>query len=94
MEDDRGEARLGLDEHVGHAALDGAEVHAEADREVGLGIEVDAEDGVAHLGERSAEVDGTGRLADAALLVRERDDLAQTPTPVALLPARGSGARD
>src|SRR5437762_1199310 len=93
VEDDRGEARLGLDEHVGHAALDGAEVHAEADGEVRLRIEVDAEDRVAHLGERSAEVDGTGRLADAALLVRERDDLAQTPTPVALLPARGSGAR-
>src|SRR5438445_4462143 len=92
VQDDRGQAGLGLDEDIGHAALDGAEVHAEADGEVGLRIEVDAEDGIAELGERSAEVDGTGGLADAAFLVRERNDLAQTPTPVALLPARGSGA--
>jgi len=69
------------------------EVHAEADGEVGLRVEVDAEDGVTELGERSAEVDGAGGLPDPTLLVRERDDLAQTPTPVALIPARGSGAR-
>ena len=93
VQDDRREARLGLDHDVRHPALDRSEVHAETDGEVGLGVEVDTEDGVPELGERSAEVDRAGRLPDATLLVRERDDLAQTPTPVALLPARGSGAR-
>src|SRR5579859_6821559 len=93
VQDDRGEGRVGLDEHVRHPALDGPEVDPEADSEIRLRVEVDAEDGVPELGERSTEVDGAGRLADATLLVRERNDLAQTPTPVALLPARGSGAR-
>ena len=49
--------------------------------------------GVYQLSERSTEIDGAGRLPDATLLVRERNDLAQTPTPVALLARAGSGAR-
>src|SRR5438132_3591051 len=84
VDDDRRERRLRLDEDVRHAALDGREVHAEADGEVRLRVEVDTEDGVPELGERSTEIDGAGRLPDATLLVRERNDLAQTPTPVPL----------
>src|SRR5207245_3222983 len=73
----------GVNEDVGDAAFDRVEVDAETDGEVRLGIEVDAEDVVTKRRERAAEVDGARRLADAALLVRDRDDLAQPRSPLA-----------
>src|SRR6266542_2206156 len=81
VHDDRGERRLGLEHDVRHPALDVREVDAQAHGQVRLWIEVDAEDRAAELGQRPTEVDGARRLADAALLVRDRDDLAQTVLP-------------
>ena len=65
---------VGVDQHVRHGSLDGPRVEAQADGQVRLRVHVDAQDAVALLGERPAEVDGGGRLADAALLVRDGDD--------------------
>ena len=48
------------------------------------GIHVDAEHPISALGERTAEIDGAGRLADAALLVRDRNYLGQRVTFVRL----------
>src|SRR5688500_3500224 len=79
--DDRLERDLRLEEDIRHALLDGVEIDAEADGEVRLRVEVDAEDPLLQLDERPTEIDGAGRLADAALLIRERDDLAQTHPP-------------
>ena len=56
--------------------LDGVEVDAEAGGQIRLRVHVDAEDAAALLGERAGEVDRRRRLADAALLVRDRDDVA------------------
>ena len=72
-EDDVGERRAAVGEDVGHRALDGVEVDAEAGREIRLRVHVDAEDAIALLRERAGEVDRRRRLADAALLVRDRD---------------------
>ena len=49
----------------------------EPGRRVALGVEVDHQDPEAELGEGRAEVDGGRRLADAALLVRDREDPGQ-----------------
>ena len=65
---------------VSTSAIDTTDVgkrNAQADGQVGLRIHVDAEDAVAELGQRAAEVDGARRLADAALLIRQRDDFGQ-----------------
>jgi hypothetical protein len=59
-----------------------------ASREVGLRIHVDEEHLVALLGQRSGEVDRGRRLADATLLVRDRDDVRQ-----GLTSERAGGAR-
>src|SRR5438552_1539122 len=100
--DDRGNRDVGVDEHIGDRALDGVEVDAQANGQVRLGVEIDAEDVVAKRRKRAAEVDRAGGLADATLLVRDRDDLTQPRSPlrgphapgplrVAVLPtARGS----
>ena len=50
--------------------------HAEARGRVRLRVEVDDERPLARLGKAGGQVDGARRLADAALLVRERVDLA------------------
>src|SRR6266550_2359677 len=87
--DDRPERHIGIDKDVRDAALDGVEVDNETDREVGLGIEVDAEDFVAERRERAAEIDRARRLADAALLVRDRYNVAQPRSPLCEPPCPG-----
>src|SRR5207302_1263297 len=89
----------GVDEHVRDVALDGVEVDPEADGQVGLRIEVEAEDALPELRERAAEIDGCRGLPDATLLVRDRDDLAHEAFLRAHVPhertrACGSSARD
>ena len=62
-----------LHEQVVDRGLQLVGLHAEADRERALRVEVHQEHPAAVLGERRAEVDGGRRLADATLLVRHRD---------------------
>ena len=72
------------DQHLvarGHAR---AAVDAEPGRGVALGIEIDDEDPLADGRQRRSEVDGCRRLADAALLVRHRENARPRP---------GSGSR-
>ena len=76
--DDVGD-RDAMHEHVEHRALDRVGVHALAHGQVALGIEVDDEDAAPLFAERDAEVERRRRLRDAALLVRERDDLRHQP---------------
>ena len=64
-------------DHVVDRALDVAVADPEPGGRVALRVEVDHQDPVADLRERGAEVDGGGRLADAALLVGDRDDPGQ-----------------
>ena len=70
-----------VDEHVEHRLLDLVGVDALAHRQVALRVEVDREDAMPGLGEGDGEVEGGGRLGDAALLVGEGDDLGG-PAPV------------
>ncbi len=49
-------------------------IDAEAGRGVALGIEIDDQHALADRGQRGAEVDGGGGLADAALLVRHGEN--------------------
>ena len=67
--------RATVGEDIGHRPLDRVEVDAEAGGEIRLGIHVDAQDAVALLRERARQVDRGRRLADAALLVRDRDHI-------------------
>ncbi len=62
------------DQHVIGRAAAVAAVDAEAGRGVALGIEVDDQDALADRSQRRAEVDCSRGLADAALLVGERQD--------------------
>ena len=75
---DVGEREVG-DEHVVDALLLGPMVDAEGRRRVALRVEVDHE----HVGTRpregGGEVDRGRRLADAALLVRDRQDAGRWP---------------
>ena len=71
---------------VDGAAVGGAALHAEARRQVGLRVEVDEEDALVGEGEGGGEVDGGGGLADAALLVRDCDDLAHFQTVTGGIP--------
>ena len=64
-----------VDEHVVHAPLDLVGIDPLAHRQVALRVEVDGQDLVAGLRECDGQVQGRRRLCDAALLVRERDDL-------------------
>src|SRR3954470_17899595 len=64
-----------MDEHVVHRLLDRVRVDPLRHRQVALRIEVRAQDAMALLGEGDSEVERRRRLGDAALLVRERDDL-------------------
>ena len=56
-------------------------VDAEAGRGVALRIEVDDQHVLADRGERGAEIDRGRGLADAALLVGEREDARDCPAP-------------
>src|SRR3989440_6501619 len=87
--DDRPEGDVGVDEDVRDASLDRVEVDTEADGQVGLRIEVDAEDFVTERRERAAEIDGARGLADAALLVRDRYDVTQPRSPLCEPPCPG-----
>ena len=62
------------DQHVIGRAVAVAAVDAEAGRGVALRIEIDDQHPLADRGERRAEIDRGGGLADAALLVGERQD--------------------
>ena len=62
------------DQHVVGRALAVLAIDAEPGRCVALRIEIDDQHMLAGRGQRRAEVDGGGGLADAALLVGERDD--------------------
>ncbi len=72
-QDHLGQGRSAVGEDVGHRSLDGVEVDAETRGQIRLRIHVDAQDAIALLGERTGEVDRRRRLADAALLVGDRD---------------------
>jgi hypothetical protein len=69
-----------VDEHVEHRALDRVGVHALAHGQVALGIEVDHEHSIPTLAHGHTEVQGGRRLRDAALLVREGDDVRHQRT--------------
>ena len=62
------------DQHVIGRAVAAAAVDAEAGRGVALRIEIDDQHALADRGQRGAEIDRGGGLADAALLVGERQD--------------------
>ena len=62
------------DQHVIGRAVAAAAVDAETGRGVALRIEIDDQHPLADRGERGAEIDRGGGLADAALLVGERQD--------------------
>jgi hypothetical protein len=49
-------------------------VHAEHARQVRLRVEVDAERSLAALGDSGQQIESRGGLADAALLIEDRDD--------------------
>src|SRR5713101_3726435 len=87
--DGRPERHVRVDEDVCDAALDGVEVDAETNGQVGLRIEVDAEDFVTERRERAAEVDGARGLADAAFLIRDRNDVTQPRSPLCEPPCPG-----
>ena len=67
------------DQHVVARRDPGFAVDAETGRGVALGIEIDDENPLADGGERRAEIDGGGRLADPALLVRHRQNARARP---------------
>ena len=56
-------------------------LEAEGAGGVGLGVQVDEQGGEAEPGEPGRQVDGGGRLADAALLVRDGEDLRHLRRP-------------
>ena len=62
------------DQHVIGRAVAVAAIDAEAGRGVALRIEIDDQHALADRGQRGAEIDRGGGLADAALLVGERQD--------------------
>ena len=63
-----------LHEQVVDRQVELARVDAQADGERALRVEVDEQHPLPGLGQRGAQVDGGGRLADAALLVDHGDD--------------------
>src|SRR5581483_5671274 len=62
------------EQHLIDGSLARALVDAGARRGVALRVEVDHQDAALHRDEPGGEVDGGRRLADATLLVRDRDD--------------------
>src|SRR3989475_10348653 len=87
--DDRPERHIRVNEDVRDAPLDRVEINTEADGEVRLRIEVDAEDFVTERRERAAEIDGARGLADAAFLVCDRYDVTQPRSPLCEPPCPG-----
>ena len=84
--------RLFADQHLVARGRAGVPVDAEPGRGVALGIEIDDQHPLADRGERGAEIDGGGRLADAALLVRHGEN-ARTRRGVGLANEGGLGLR-
>src|SRR3989441_1722751 len=77
--DDVAEGDLGIEEQVIKRELDLIGLlEAHVDRQVALRIEVDEEDTLAELSERASQVHRGGRFANAAFLVGNCDDSAQT----------------
>ena len=74
-QDDVVERRPTVGEDVGHRAVDGVEVDAKTGGEIRLRVHVDAQDSMAFFGEGPGQVDRRRRLADAALLIRDRDHM-------------------
>ena len=74
-DDDLGHRRARIGQDVGNGPLNRPEVDAEPDGQVGLGVHVDAQDAIALLGQGTPKVDCGRRLADAALLIRNRDHI-------------------
>ena len=74
------------DQHVVGRDVAAAAVDAEAGGGVALRIEVDDQHPLADRGQRGAEIDRRGGLADAALLVGERNDARVTGRGVAPYP--------
>ena len=72
--DHRFAQRRFADQHVIGRAVAVAAIDAETGRGVALRIEIDDQHALADRGERGAEIDRGGGLADAALLVGERQD--------------------
>ena len=66
--------RLLADQHFVARSCSSVSVDAEPGRRVALGIEIEDQHPLADRGERGAEVDGGGGLADAALLVRHGEN--------------------
>ena len=66
--------------------LEVSQVDAQADRKIGLGVHIDAQNAVALLSQRAREIDGGGGLAHAALLIGDGDDPCHQnpPTPSGL----------
>src|SRR2546423_3667587 len=87
--DDRTERHVRVDKDVRDAPLDRVEVNAQANGQVGLRVEIDAEDFVTERCERTAEIDGARGLADAAFLVRDRYDVTQPRSPLCEPPCPG-----
>jgi len=65
----------GLDQHVVDRGRQGALVHPRPHGRIALRVEVDQQHPLADLGQPGGEVDGGGRLADAAFLVGNAEDL-------------------
>jgi hypothetical protein len=73
------EGDLGIEQQVVEGELDLIGLfEAHIDRQMALGIEVDEEDSLAELSERATQVHRGGRFANAAFLVGNCDDSAQT----------------
>ena len=62
-----------FDEHVVHAASHGLQIH-ERHAAIGLGIEIDQQRSALSHGQRSGQIDGGGRLADAPFLIGNREN--------------------
>jgi hypothetical protein len=77
--------RTVLGEHIVERRLLRSDVDAVVDGEMPLRIEIDKTDFLAHLGKRSAEVDGGGRLPDAAFLIHQCDNPAGHSTSLSVL---------
>ena len=73
-----------VDEHVVHRRRLAVGLDAEVGGGVGLRVEVEDADALAGLGQGGGEVDRGGRLADAALLVDDRDPSHGSPSSVGI----------
>ena len=72
-EDDFAEGRSTVRQDVRHRSFDGVEVDPETGGEIRLRVHVDAQDAEPFFRQRAGEIDRRRRLADAPLLVGDRD---------------------